>query len=67
MGEEDGVGVGCLGTLGLGPGSASWVDGRGGSKLGRRAESMAAWVGGMGQGSGPVRVEFRGGLAVVRG
>ena len=67
MGEEDGVGVGYLGTLGLRPGSASWVDGRGGSKLGRRAESMAIWVGSMGQGGGLVRVEFRGGIAVVRG
>ena len=49
--------------LGLG----AWVGGRGGLELGRRAGSVAVCVDGIGQGSGPGRVELRGGLAALRG
>ena len=37
------------------------------SELGRRVGSTVVCVGGMGQGSGLMRVELRGGLAAVRG
>ena len=50
----------------MGLGLASWIDGRGGLELGKRIGSVAAWVDGMGQGSGLVRVELQGGLTAVR-
>ena len=50
----------------MGLGSTSWVNGRGGLELERRARSVVACVSGVDQGSGSVRVELRGGLATVR-
>ena len=55
--------------LSLGLGLGAWVGGRGGSELGRRAGSVAACVGGVGQGGGGVRglkVERERELRVVR-
>ena len=40
--------MGRLGTWGLGLGLVSWVSRRGGSELGRRVESIAAYVGDVG-------------------